>query len=43
MSLSKFFNIQIATVELPSGPTLEDCGWTGQLPGMDVCNFVRVK
>lgn len=43
MSLSTFLTVQIAVVELPSGPTLEDCGRTGQLPGMDVCNFVRVK
>lgn len=43
MSLSKFFNAQIALVELPIGPTLEDCGCTGQLPGMNVCNFVCVK
>lgn len=43
MSLNKFLNVQIALVEQPNGPTLEDCGRTGQLPGMNVCNFVRVK
>lgn len=43
MSLSKFLNIQIALVGLPSGTTLEDCGCAGTLPGMNVCNFVRVK
>lgn len=43
MSLSEFPNVQNALVEQPSGPTLEDCGRTGQLPGMNVCNSVRVK
>lgn len=43
MSLSKFFNAQIALVELPRGPTLEGCGCTWQRPGVNVCNSVRVK
>lgn len=30
-------------MELLTGRTVEDCGCTGQLPGMNVCNFVRVK
>lgn len=42
MSLSKFFNAQIALVELPCGP-LEGCGCTWQRPGVNVCNSVRVK
>lgn len=43
MSLSKFFNVQIALVELPCGLTLEGCGRTWQRPGVNVCNSVRVK
>lgn len=43
MSLSKFFNAQIALVELPIGPTLEGCGCAGLLPGMYVCNPVCEK
>lgn len=43
MSLSKFFNIQTALVELPRGPTLGDCGCPWQRLGANVCNSVRVK